>query len=185
MFLARLTRGAQAVETGLTKSCNAFAQKSVDDQKEQDELDEALGSICSLAGKSFANIPNALLGDALETFREAIEEGSIKSQGKARLLKAVKRAIEIAAKFAMDADVLSARDKEVRRTLRPFSCSKFNVFAETGLELLQQQLCGGAVIHGRVCCCAAGCQAALWCNPLAKLRGDCAASRAVRRTDHR
>ena len=36
--------------------------------------------VCNITGKSFANLPNALLEGALSTYLESIESGSVKTQ---------------------------------------------------------------------------------------------------------
>jgi hypothetical protein len=105
-----------AVRSGLKQTSSAFDQPNEKEREIQNDIDKLLGDICCMTGKSFANLPNHLLADAVNTYIQDIESGSVKVSSKNSVLLKLKKMLEIceANDFSMDTDALSPLEKDAK-----------------------------------------------------------------------
>ncbi len=95
------------------QSASVFELPTEKDQEFQNKVDEFLGDICNLTGKSFASIPNHMLADTLNKYIQDIESSIVKVQSKSSTLKKLKQCVAVveASGFATDTDVLPLTEK--------------------------------------------------------------------------
>jgi hypothetical protein len=104
----------QSVDMCLKQLSSVFEPLGEKEQTCQDEIDELLGQVCGMTGKSFASVPNYLLAEEVNTYVQAIESGSIKVQNKKSVVKRLQKVLGICAanEYAMDADALNLAERD-------------------------------------------------------------------------
>jgi hypothetical protein len=139
----------QTVESNLLQSASAFELPTEKEQDFQDKIDEFLGDICNLTGKSFASVPNHMLADTLNKYIQDIESSIVKVQSKSSTLKKLKQCLAVvdASGFATDTDVLSLTEKHSKGWhFSSNSCVSVMMSIQEGLAILDAaNLPSGAV----------------------------------------
>ena len=123
----------QSVEMCLKQISSVFEPLGDKEQSAQDEVDDLLGQICGMTGKSFASVPNYLLAEEVNNYVQAIECGSVKVQHKKKVVEKLQKVMGIcvANEYNMDADALNPAERDLKgwQCVRsPSPCELFVTF---------------------------------------------------------
>jgi hypothetical protein len=105
-----------AVDKCLKRLSSCFELPTESEEKTQDEIDDLLGEVCCSSGKSFAGVPNNVLAESIVAYKQDIESGSVKVQGKTSMLKRLNRVLQLLENSASAAhiDVLPSAEKDLK-----------------------------------------------------------------------
>jgi hypothetical protein len=106
----------QSVDVCLKHIALAFEPLGEKEQVSQDEIDDLLGEICCMTGKSFANVPNYLLAEEVNVYIQAIDSNTVKVQNKKSVVKRLQKVLVICAanEYSMDTDALSLAERDFK-----------------------------------------------------------------------